>query len=105
MKKIVLRISATRPSLALALAPPGSSEAAALAQITPGPPGTSGAGYTHTQPGAATTWTINHNLGVRPNVEIANTGGQKVNADVLHTSLNQVVISFVTPTAGTARLT
>lgn len=105
MKKIALQLTATRPPLALALVPSGSSEAAALAQITPGPPGPSGAGYTHTQVGASTSWTINHNLGVRPNVDIANSGGQKVNADVLHTSLNQVVISFVTPTAGTARLT
>lgn len=105
MKKIALQLTATRPPLALALVPPGSAEAAALAQITPGPPGPSGAGYTHTQPGASATWTINHNLGVRPNVDIANTGGQKVNAEVLHTSLNQVVISFVTPMAGSARLT
>lgn len=105
MKKIALQLTATRPPLALALAPAGSAEAAALAQITPGPPGPSGAGYTHTQVGASTSWTINHNLGVRPNVDIANSGGQKVNAEVLHTSLNQVVISFVTPTAGTARLT
>lgn len=39
MKKIALQLTATRPPLALALVPAGSSEAAALAQITPGPPG------------------------------------------------------------------
>lgn len=39
MTKIALQIAATRPTLALALAPPGSAKAVALAQITPGPPG------------------------------------------------------------------
>lgn len=105
MKKIALRLTATRPPLAFQLAPPGSAQAVALAQITPGPAGQSGAGYTHTQGSAATTWTVNHNLGVRPAVDISNAGGQKVNAEVLHLSLNQAVISFVIPTAGTARLT
>lgn len=41
MKKIALQLTATRPPLSLALVPAGSSEAAALAQITPGPPGES----------------------------------------------------------------
>lgn len=39
MKKIALQLTATRPPLALALVPAGSSEAAALAQIAPGPRG------------------------------------------------------------------
>lgn len=39
MKKIALQLTATKPALVFKLAQPGSSEAVALAQITPGPPG------------------------------------------------------------------
>lgn len=42
MKKIALRLTATRPPLAFQLAPPGSAQAVALAQITPGPAGPPG---------------------------------------------------------------
>jgi hypothetical protein len=38
-------------------------------QGPPGPPGTS-LSYTHTQGSAASTWTVNHNLGFRPDVTI-----------------------------------
>jgi hypothetical protein len=39
MKKIALRLTATHPTLSLSLAQPGSSTAADIAKITPGPPG------------------------------------------------------------------
>lgn len=39
MKEIELQLTATRPALVFRFAQAGSAEAAALAQITPGPPG------------------------------------------------------------------
>lgn len=61
--------------------------------------------FVHTQGSAATSWTVNHNLGFRPAVEVFSVGGAEIDAEVLHTSLNQTVISFNAATAGSARLT
>lgn len=61
--------------------------------------------FVHTQGTAATSWTVNHNLGFRPSVEVLSVGGAEIDAAVLHTSVNQTVISFVTATAGSARFT
>lgn len=63
------------------------------------------AAYTHAQPTAATTWTINHNLGTRPVVELRTTGGQVLFSNVTHVSANQVVVTHAYPIAGTAYLT
>ncbi|PPD34045.1 MAG: hypothetical protein CTY19_05945 [Methylomonas sp.] len=64
----------------------------------------SGVAYLHTQNVPATSWTINHNLGLRPAVSIIDTGGNEVEAEVSHTSANQLVIRFAIPLAGLARL-
>ena len=69
-----------------------------------GPAGPSGAGYTHQQPVPDTTWTINHNLGFRPAVELYDTGSQEFQADIAHLNENTVVVTTVTPVAGFARL-
>lgn len=68
-----------------------------------GPPGASGAGFVFTQASPATEWVINHNLGFRPSVEIIDTGGNEVDAQVLHISVNQARVYFNTATAGEAR--
>lgn len=60
--------------------------------------------YDHLQSSASDTWTINHNLGYRPSVELRTVGGVEFNGDVTHTSDNQVVVSLTSPLAGTARL-
>lgn len=60
-------------------------------------------GYNHTQGSASTTWTVNHNLGRVPIVELRSVGGVLIEADVTHTSINQTVIQFATAQAGTAR--
>lgn len=62
------------------------------------------AAYTHTQSSAASTWTINHNLGYNPIVQVFTSGGVEVIADVVHTSPNQTVIYFSAPTSGFARM-
>lgn len=60
--------------------------------------------YEHTQSPAAATWTINHNLGFRPTVELRTAGGQEFIADVQHPTVNQVVVYLNSPLAGFARL-
>jgi hypothetical protein len=49
------------------------------------------------------TWVINHHLGFQPNVEIRDTGGIELLAQVVHVSLHQAIAYFNSPTAGTAR--
>lgn len=73
-----------------------------------GPPGTgggAGGGYTHVQSSAATTWTINHNFGYRPAVEICDSGSQEIEAEISHPTVNQTIVMLNPATAGTARLT
>lgn len=65
-----------------------------------GPPGTA---YEHTQAIAATVWTVNHNLGFRPDVAVFTTGGLEVEAEVLHMSTNQTQITLLTAMTGFAR--
>lgn len=67
-----------------------------------GPAGASAASYLHTQASASAAWTINHNLGFRPNVSVRNNGGMEVWAEVLHVSVNQALVSSDVPFAGTA---
>ena len=68
-----------------------------------GEPGSSGdITYDFTQSSASATWTINHNLGFRPDVEVRNSGGQVVMAEILHVSINQAIIYFSSPTTGSA---
>ena len=68
-----------------------------------GPEGSgSSARYTHTQSAASDSWTVNHNLGFRPQVEVLSPGGVRVEAGVQHMSDNQTVISFNTAQTGQA---
>jgi hypothetical protein len=68
-----------------------------------GEPGINGAGYQHTQAVASATWTVNHNLGFFPGTTVYSTGGAEVEAEVLNVSVNQVLIYFAAPYAGSAR--
>lgn len=74
-----------------------------------GPKGDRGdvaASYVHTQSSADTTWTVNHNLGVKPSsVTPLSPGGVELTAGVLHVSDNQVQVSFVVPVTGSVRIT
>ena len=72
---------------------------------TAGPQGPAGAGYLHQQTSASTTWTINHNLGFRPAVELFDSGSQEIEGDVSPPSINQAIITVNPATAGSARLT
>lgn len=66
-----------------------------------GPPGVGGFDFTQSTPAA--TWTINHNLGYRPGVDLFTVGGVEMEAEVVHLSLNTTLVYFLTPTAGSAR--
>lgn len=70
-----------------------------------GPVGPASAFYMHTQSTPASTWTINHNLGFRPSVELLDSGSQEIDGEVAHPSINQTVVTLSPATAGIARLT
>lgn len=63
------------------------------------------AGFVYTQAAASATWTINHNLGFKPSVELFDSGSQEIDASIVHTSNNQVVVTLTKAIAGFARLT
>lgn len=65
-----------------------------------GPPGT-GVGYVHTQASAAATWTVTHNLGHYPLVNVV-VGGEVVIADITHVSTSVLAIAFAAPASGLA---
>lgn len=44
----------------------------------PGPGGGASASYTHTQGSASVTWTISHNLGFRPNIQVLDVLGEEM---------------------------
>lgn len=73
--------------------------------IHPGPQGPPGVFYIHTQSIPSTTWTINHNLGFRPSVELLDAGSQEIDGEIAHPSVNQTVVKLNPSTAGVARLT
>jgi hypothetical protein len=64
--------------------------------------------FTHTQASASTTWTVNHNLGRKPNVDVVipHTGQAEtvLPTQIKVTSDNQVVITFTSAQTGIARL-
>lgn len=69
-----------------------------------GPPGPQPEAYVHVQDTAASTWTINHNLGYRPSAELMDASSREIDGDVYHPTVNQTVVMFNVPVAGTARL-
>jgi hypothetical protein len=69
-----------------------------------GPPGEAAQGYRHNQTTPSSIWTITHNLGYMPSVELLSAGSQEVEGDVLHINQNVTVAYFTTPIAGYARL-
>jgi hypothetical protein len=81
---------------------PVTSTVTATAVGPQGPPG--GAAFVYLQAAAATVWTINHNLGYRPSVELLDTGSQEIDGDVAHPSINQTVVTLNPASAGLARL-
>ena len=61
--------------------------------------------YVHNQAVASDTWTVTHNLGYNPNVNIQDTAEDTVFGRVTYLNLNSLQISFSAAFAGTAYLT
>lgn len=60
--------------------------------------------YTHVQTVAESTWTITHNLGKNPSVEVVDSAGTVVIGDVNHIDKNTVKIKFNAQFKGKAYL-
>lgn len=60
--------------------------------------------YIHNQTVASATWTITHNLGFKPSVELFNSGSQEIEGDVVHASYNVTIVYFTQAITGFARL-
>lgn len=69
-----------------------------------GPPGEVGGAYTHSQGATATTWTIVHNLGYRPNVQPVDTLDRWMVGDVQHVDANTLTVTFAVAVSGKAYL-
>lgn len=55
------------------------------------------------QPTAATVWTVAHNLGIKPSVQVFSLGGVEMLGTIQHLSSDVCQISFNNAVAGTAR--
>ena len=82
--------------------PPSTTRVTVSAVGPQGPAG--GAAFVFEQVSPATTWTINHNRGYRPSVELLDAGSQEIDGDVTHPSVNQTVVTLNPASAGLARL-
>lgn len=60
--------------------------------------------YVHTQATAASVWTIAHNLGFKPSVELMNAASHEIDGDVVHLSDNVCQVLFTLEVSGFARL-
>jgi hypothetical protein len=58
--------------------------------------------YVHTQNTPASAWTINHNLGIFPQVSIIEIGGANVEGEVIYLNNNSLTVSFTVAISGTA---
>lgn len=70
-----------------------------------GPQGAAGnadAHFVHTQVTPSATWTINHNLGKFPAVEVVDSASNVVIGEVRYNNANTVTITFVAAFAGKA---
>jgi hypothetical protein len=70
-----------------------------------GPAGPAGAaGFSFTQPTPSALWTINHNLGYDPVIELFSIGGLIIEGSITNIDTNTLTVAFNSPYAGSARL-
>lgn len=55
-----------------------------------------------TQATPANIWNLPHNKGYKPIIEVYDTGGVKVNADITHIDINNAQVNIIPATAGFA---
>ena len=56
--------------------------------------------YVHTQSTLASTWTVTHNLGKLPTVAVLDSGDSEVMPNLHYDGLNQLTVTFASPTSG-----
>ena len=56
--------------------------------------------YIHDQSSPSSEWIVNHNFGYNPVVDVIDTASRKIEAEVIHMSLNQTRIYFNQPKTG-----
>ena len=61
--------------------------------------------FRHDQTASSATWTVNHNLGFRPQCEVFSPGWVQIEAAILHVTDNQTSITFNTAQTGQAIFT
>jgi hypothetical protein len=65
-----------------------------------GPQGPPGIRYEHLQLEPLSIWTVNHNLGLRPQVKVLSVGGIEMLVEVIYNNTNQVLIYLDSPKSG-----
>lgn len=60
--------------------------------------------YTHNQMTASTSWVIDHNLAMYPNIVIIDSTGEQVMGNIAYNSINRVTLSFSSAISGIAQL-
>lgn len=69
-----------------------------------GATGASGGFFAFTQSSPASTWTIAHNLGYRPNISVVDSAGSQVEGNTVWTDTNNLTITFSGAFSGVAYL-
>ena len=72
-------------------------------QGNPGVAGPTSPSYEHIQSSASSSWNVNHNLGFKPILQIYDSGGNVVEAEILHISTNLAIVYFAFTMSGVAR--
>ena len=84
-----------------------STKVQTIAKVERGPPGPPGTGgdsdvFEYSPPSPSAEWIVNHNFGRNPVVAVLSPGGIEVEAEVVHTTLNQTRVLFNAPQLGKA---
>ena len=69
-----------------------------------GAQGVSGGNFAFTQASPASTWTIAHGLGYRPNISVVDSAGSQVEGNAVWTDTNNLTITFSGAFSGVAYL-
>jgi hypothetical protein len=98
----VLEVAITGPQGPRGLAGPAGAQGPAGPA---GPEGAAGSGdksYTHHQLAPSTVWTVAHNLGKYPAVEVVDSGGTVVEGDIAYLDANTLTLTFSVQFGGVA---
>jgi hypothetical protein len=69
-----------------------------------GDKGESGGDYTHNQGSVASTWYVTHNLGFNPSVNVTDSAGTVVDAEIWYNNINTLEVRFTVGISGKAYL-